>query len=129
MTDTQHEKTPPASPSDAAASTPSANAPPLVDFRLDLRGESCPYPVIHTLEALAQMEEGQSVEVISDCPQAYRNIPDEAVNVGSRMLTEPLREGAQMSFLLEKGKPFDTKRAIRSAKAADRARRRRERKG
>ena len=29
------------------------------DFTLDLRGESCPYPVIYTLEALEGMSKGE----------------------------------------------------------------------
>lgn len=102
------------------------DAKPLIDFQLDLRGESCPYPVIHTLEALAQMQQGQTVEIVSDCPQAYRNIPDEAVAVGSRLLTDPVREGAQMSFFLQKGPDFDPRAAVKNAKAAHRARRRAE---
>lgn len=109
---------------DAAPVTGHADALPLIDFQVDLRGESCPYPVIHTLEALAQMQEGQTVEIISDCPQAYRNIPDEAVAVGSRLLTEPVREGAQMSFFVQKGPDFDPRAAVKSAKAAHKARRR-----
>lgn len=104
-----------------AADTPEPQA--LIDFQVDLRGESCPYPVIHTLEALAQMQEGQTVEIVSDCPQAYRNIPDEAVAVGSRMLTDPLRDGAQMSFYIEKGPDFDPRAAVKNAKAAHKARR------
>lgn len=99
-----------------------AAAPMTTDFYLDLRGESCPYPVIHSLEALSELERGQRIEIVSDCPQAFRNIPDEATNVGSRMLSEPVRDGAQMSFFIEKGEPFDTRRAVRAAKAANKAR-------
>ncbi|WP_106507465.1 sulfurtransferase-like selenium metabolism protein YedF [Brachybacterium timonense] len=122
---TQQAATPGAA-TDATDATPAAGTAeslPLIDFQVDLRGESCPYPVIHTLEALAQMQEGQTVEIVSDCPQAYRNIPDEAVTVGSRLLTEPLRDGAQMSFFIQKGPDFDPRAAVKSAKAAHKARR------
>lgn len=75
------------------------------DFRLDLCGESCPYPVIHTLEALQRLDRGDLIEIVTDCPQAYRNIPDEAVAAGSRLVGEPVREGARMYFLIEAGDP------------------------
>lgn len=109
-------------PAVPAAPDGSAVQPPGTDFYLDLRGESCPYPVIHTLEALAELGRGQRIEIVSDCPQAYRNIPDEATNVGSRMLCAPVREGAQMSFFIEKGEQFNTRRAVKAAKAANKTR-------
>lgn len=47
------------------------------DFTLDLRGESCPYPVIYTLEALEGMNKGELLQVITDCPGSFRNVPEE----------------------------------------------------
>lgn len=84
---------------------------PPIDFTLDLRGESCPYPVIHTLEALDGLAADAVLEVVTDCPQAFRNIPDEVVVRGGRMITEPVREGAQMTFLLSAGADWTPRRA------------------
>lgn len=80
-----------------------ASAHPPPDFAIDLCGESCPYPVIHTLEALRDLRPGQTLEVTVDCAQAYRNVPDDAVAAGHRLVGEPEREGARMMFVFERG--------------------------
>ncbi|MBO2942893.1 sulfurtransferase-like selenium metabolism protein YedF [Paenibacillus sp. F411] len=71
-----------------------------VDFTLDLRGESCPYPVIYTLEALQGMKKGQTLQVISDCPSAFRNVPEEAVKHGYTMAQEPEKQGQEFSLFI-----------------------------
>lgn len=73
------------------------------NFYLDLRGESCPYPVIHTLEALHSMKPGHTLEVSIDCPQAYRNVPDDATAAGHELVGEPTRDGATMTYLFRRG--------------------------
>lgn len=72
-------------------------------YALDLRGESCPYPVIHTLEALHGLKPGEILQVQTDCPQAYRNIPDDATAAGHELMTDPSREGAVMTFTFRRG--------------------------
>lgn len=97
-------------------STTDDTARPAPEFEVDLCGESCPYPVIRTLEAIDALEPGALLEVTTDCPQSFRNIPDEAVAYGSRMIGEPIREGARMSFLIEVGeRPADAKAARKRA--------------
>ena len=73
------------------------------DFEIDLCGESCPYPVIHTLEALHGLKPGQTLEVTTDCPQAYRNVPDDATAAGHELIGEPTRQGARMTFVFRRG--------------------------
>ncbi|WP_165241907.1 sulfurtransferase-like selenium metabolism protein YedF [Corynebacterium lizhenjunii] len=73
------------------------------DFTLDLCGESCPYPVIHTLEALEGLEPGQTLEVTTDCPQAFRNVPDDATAAGHELVGTPSRVGARMTFVFRRG--------------------------
>ena len=70
------------------------------DYRLDIRGEVCPYPVLYSLEALASMEAGQVLEVVADCPQSFRNVPEEAVKHGYQLVREPERNGTDLRFLL-----------------------------
>ncbi|GAA1129503.1 sulfurtransferase-like selenium metabolism protein YedF [Citricoccus alkalitolerans] len=72
-------------------------------YALDLRGESCPYPVIHTLEALHGIKPGEILQVQTDCPQAYRNIPDDATAAGHELMADPSREGAVMTFTFRRG--------------------------
>ncbi|CAH8767747.1 sulfurtransferase-like selenium metabolism protein YedF [Paenibacillus dendritiformis] len=71
-----------------------------VDFTLDLRGEPCPYPVIYTLETLQGMKKGQLLQVIADCPAAFRNVPEEVVKHGYTMAQEPERNGQEFTFYI-----------------------------
>lgn len=68
------------------------------DFTLDLRGESCPCPVIYTLEALEGMTKGQLLQIITDCPGSFRNVPEEAVAHGYRFACEPEKIGQEYFF-------------------------------
>lgn len=72
-----------------------------VDFTLDIRGESCPYPVIYTLETLRDMKKGQTLQVISDCPSAFRNVPEEVVKHGYTMAQEPEKSGPEFSLFIQ----------------------------
>lgn len=68
------------------------------DFTLDLRGESCPYPVIYTLETLEGMNTGELLQVITDCPGSFRNVPEEAVAHGYKLAQEPVKNGQEYVF-------------------------------
>lgn len=74
-------------------------APPVIDYRLDLRGEPCPYPLMHALDVLGTVPPGRVVEVLADCPQAYRAVPEEAVKHGHEMLGPARKQGPEMIFL------------------------------
>ncbi len=54
--------------------------------RLDMHGEPCPYPAVATLEALPQLQPGEILEVITDCPQSINSIPHDAVNHGYELM-------------------------------------------
>ncbi|MEC0245207.1 sulfurtransferase-like selenium metabolism protein YedF [Paenibacillus chitinolyticus] len=71
-----------------------------VDYTLDIRGESCPYPVIYTLETLRDMQKGQLLQVIADCPAAFRNVPEEVVKHGYTMAQEPVRDGQEFTLYI-----------------------------
>ncbi|EGL15664.1 MULTISPECIES: sulfurtransferase-like selenium metabolism protein YedF [Paenibacillus] len=71
-----------------------------VDYTLDIRGESCPYPVIYTLETLRDMKKGQLLQVIADCPAAFRNVPEEVVKHGYTMAQEPVRDGQEFTLYI-----------------------------
>ena len=72
---------------------------PEYDFTLDIRGESCPYPVMHTLDALGGLSPGEVLEVVTDCMQAFRNIPQEVTKHGYRIFSE-VPDGPDMSFYI-----------------------------
>jgi len=71
------------------------------DFTLDLRGESCPYPVIYTLDALKDMQKGQILHVVTDCPGSFRNVPEEVVSAGYKLAKEPEKAGQEYLFYIE----------------------------
>lgn len=70
------------------------------DYSLDLRGESCPYPVIYTCDALKTLDEGELLEVITDCPSSFRNIPDEMANRGYRFAQDPVKNQQEYLFYI-----------------------------
>lgn len=70
------------------------------DFTLDLRGESCPYLVIYTLETLQGMNKGELLQVITDCPGSFRNVPEEAVAHGYVFAQEPVKNGQEYLFYI-----------------------------
>ncbi|HWO55445.1 MAG TPA: sulfurtransferase-like selenium metabolism protein YedF [Paenibacillus cookii] len=71
-----------------------------IDYTLDLRGESCPYPVIYTLETLQGMKKGDLLQVIADCPAAFRNVPEEVVKHGYTLEREPVKNGRELLFYI-----------------------------
>jgi TusA-related sulfurtransferase len=64
------------------------------DRVLDLRGETCPYPPVYTLEELADMQPGQVLEVLTDNPPSIHTIPFYAAKQGHEVIGEPLRRGS-----------------------------------
>ena len=71
------------------------------NFRLDLQGEPCPYPAIRTLEVLPELQKGDILEVLSDCPQRINNIPIDAKNHGYEVLAVE-QMGATIRYLIKK---------------------------
>ncbi|RDU65604.1 sulfurtransferase-like selenium metabolism protein YedF [Helicobacter sp. MIT 14-3879] len=71
------------------------------NYTLDVKGESCPYPALKTLEALKQLQNGEILEVISDCPQSVNNIPLDAKNHGYEVLRVE-QDGPILIFLIRK---------------------------
>lgn len=67
------------------------------DCWIDLRGESCPYPVMHTLDALTGLTAGTVLEVVTDRTQAFRNVPEEAASHGYDVVAQ-IRDGPEMRF-------------------------------
>lgn len=70
------------------------------DFTLDLRGESCPYPVIYTLETLEGMNTGELLQVITDCPGSFRNVPEETLAHGYTFAHDPVKNGQEYLFYI-----------------------------
>ena len=50
--------------------------------QLDVRGEICPYPMMKASEALKQLAQGESLQVLTDHAPALSTIPWEAAKFG-----------------------------------------------
>ncbi len=60
---------------------------------LDVRGETCPYPMKKALEAMRRLPEGEVLEVLVDHPPAIATIRMAANRHGFRMDVEPAGSG------------------------------------
>ena len=72
-----------------------------IDYTLDIRGEPWPYPVIYALDALKTMKHGEILQVIADCPQSFRSVPEEAIKHGYHLITEPEKDGQDIYFYIK----------------------------
>lgn len=72
-----------------------------VNYTLDIRGEPWPYPVIYALDALKTMKIGEVLQVIADCPQSFKSVPEEAVKHGYQLLKDPERFGQDIYFYIK----------------------------
>lgn len=71
------------------------------DYHLDMMGETCPYVAIATLEAMAQLEPGEILEVVTRCSQSINNVPPDAVNHGYQVL-EVQQDGSAVRYLIRR---------------------------
>lgn len=75
----------------------------LVNATLDVRGESCPYPELYTLDAISNLESGKILEVIADCPQSFINVPESATRHGHKVLST-VKDGSTLYFYIQVSK-------------------------
>lgn len=80
--------------------TPEAAAPPTPDRVLDLRGETCPYPPVYTIEELTDMAAGEVLEVVTDNPPSIHTIPWHAGKHGHVLVVPPVKRGANYHLFL-----------------------------
>lgn len=71
------------------------------DYHLDLMGETCPYVAIATLEAMAQLQPGEILEIVTRCSQSINNVPPDAVNHGYQVL-EVQQDGPNIRYLIRR---------------------------
>ncbi|WP_268876017.1 sulfurtransferase TusA family protein [Neobacillus soli] len=56
---------------------------------------------MYALDALKNMKIGEVLQVIADCPQSFRSVPEEAVKHGYKLLTEPQRVRQDIYFYIK----------------------------
>ncbi|MBS4216218.1 sulfurtransferase TusA family protein [Bacillus sp. FJAT-29953] len=47
------------------------------------------------------MKIGEVLQVIADCPQSFRSVPEEAVKHGYKLLAEPKKVGQDIYFYIK----------------------------
>ena len=69
---------------------------------VDVRGETCPVPLIEARKALLRAPAGADVEIVGDHDSSWKEIPLLAANLGALLLT---REGGPdgWRFVLRRG--------------------------
>ena len=71
------------------------------DVFLDMRGESCPIPLIRTRQALMVLDSGATVCVLATDPASLRDF-DEFTEASGHKLLESRAEGGIYKFVVEK---------------------------
>jgi TusA-related sulfurtransferase len=80
-----------------ASTTPTAHA------TLDMRGVSCPGPILEAKKLLDAMKSGEVLQLLSDCPGAMDDIKSWEKMVSIELLaTQPMARGAQEFYLRKK---------------------------
>lgn len=72
------------------------------DETIDVRGKSCPLPVLKTKKALDGLEDGQVLEVLATDKGSKSDIPAWASKTGNKVL-EVIEEGGVIKFYVQKG--------------------------
>lgn len=72
------------------------------DMLLDLKGLKCPLPVLKTRKAMANLETGTLVTVLTTDPMAAIDIPHYCQENGHRLVSAEMT-GEDGRFVLEKG--------------------------
>ncbi|MDF1508470.1 sulfurtransferase TusA family protein [Robertmurraya sp. DFI.2.37] len=56
---------------------------------------------MYALDALKTMRIGEVLEVIADCPQSFRSVPEEAVKHGYELVIAPEKDGQDLYFYIK----------------------------
>lgn len=80
-----------------------ASTTPIAHATLDMRGVSCPGPVLEAKKLLDAMQSGEVLQLLSDCSGAMDDIKSWGNSVSIELLaTQPMARGAQEFYLRKK---------------------------
>jgi tRNA 2-thiouridine synthesizing protein A len=60
---------------------------------LDVRGQSCPLPVVRASQAIKQLEAGQVLEVLATDPGSLTDFPAWAKSTGNQIVEQDQEDG------------------------------------
>lgn len=73
-----------------------------IDRELDVRGLSCPLPILRTKKALAEMSSGQVIKVMATDPGSVKDFEAFARQTGNALLAQSEAAGGVYEFLLRR---------------------------
>ena len=80
-----------------------AHATPIAHVTLDMRGVSCPGPILQAKKLLDGMKNGEVLQMVSDCPGAVADIQAWGNSASVEVLaTLPMARGAHEFYLRKK---------------------------
>ena len=57
--------------------------------------------MVFSLETLEKLDKGTVLEILADCPQSFRSVPEELVKAGYEMVEPPKKIGPTLRFLVK----------------------------
>ena len=69
------------------------------DFKLDVRGEACPYPLIRTKQQVDKLQKGEVLKVLANDLVAPQNIQAWANKAGNKLLAVEVEGGIYNIFV------------------------------
>lgn len=90
-------------------------------MRVDVRGEMCPYPAMKAKEALQKLDNGSSLELLTDHAPALSTVPWEGAKLGFTSEIAEHGPGEWLITLEKSAVPIDARKALASiaARAAE----------
>ena len=73
-------------------------------YLLDVKGYTCPYPVIYARKALSKLKPGDVLEVITDNPPSCENVPRAVREDGHEVLAVEKISGGVWRIVVRKRK-------------------------
>ena len=73
-----------------------------IDEYLDLKGVACPFNFVKTKLKLEEMDAGQTLQIIIDEGEPYKNVPRSVLNEGHKILEEEKVEEKHYRIVIEK---------------------------
>lgn len=79
-----------------------ADALPQADQEIDARGLNCPLPILRAKKALARLESGQVLAVLTTDPHADRDFQAFCQQTGNALLAQQTRDDAVLVHYLRR---------------------------
>jgi TusA-related sulfurtransferase len=73
----------------------------MAEFKLDVRGENCPVPLVEVRKALRKAQQGDTIEVIGTHPASKKEIPMAAKALSVKVLKDE-QQGEEWLIELQK---------------------------